>query len=146
MTDYVLTGLVKRRTEIAGDLARLHDQVGQAVRDLEHLDATIRIIAPDYEPETIAPKMFRPPDDWSKRGQMSRMILSILRNAKEPITAREMAAKMILERGLAMDQKLLKLMTKRVRCALRDQRAKGVAMSDGAGGMYQLWTMVRAQP
>lgn len=143
MTDYVLTGLVKRRAEIAGDLARLHDEVGQAVRNLDHLDATIRIIAPDYEPETISAKMFRPPDDWSKRGQMSRMVLSILRTAKEPITAREIAGKMVLERGLAMDDKLLKLMTKRVGCALRDKREKGVARVVDGGGMYQLWELMR---
>lgn len=143
MTDYMLTGLVKARADIAGKLTALHEQVAQACRDLEHLDATIRIIAPDYEPETIAPKMFRPPDDWSKRGQMSRMVLSILRTAKEPITAREIAGKMVLDRGLAMDAKLLKTMTKRVGCALRDKREKGVARVVEGGGMYQLWELVR---
>jgi len=42
---------------------------------------------------------------------MSRMILSILRTAKEPMTTREIATRMILERGLAMDRKLLLLMS-----------------------------------
>jgi hypothetical protein len=143
MTDYVLTGLVAKRAEIAGELARIHETVAQMVRDLEHLDATIKLIAPDYEPEGIAPKMFRPPDDWSKRGQMSRMILSILRVAKEPMTTREIAMKMILERGLATDRNLLLLMSKRVGSALRDMREKGRAASDGAGGMYQTWSLVR---
>lgn len=143
MTDYVLTGLVAKRAEIAGTLANMHETVAGLVRDLEHLDATIKLIAPDYEPEGIAPKMFRPPDDWSKRGQMSRMVLSILRNAKEPITSREIASRMILERGLALDAKLLKLMSKRVGCALRDKREKGIARVAEGGGMYQLWELVR---
>lgn len=143
MTDYVLQGLVKRRAEIAGEMARMQQELGLHAKNLEHLDATIKLIAPDYEPEGIAPKLFRPPEDWSKRGQMSRMILSILRTAKEPMTTREIASKLILERGLAMDAKLLKLMSKRVGSALRDMREKGRAASDGAGGMYQTWELVR---
>jgi len=143
MTDYVLQGLTKKRAEIAGQLAGMHETVSRLLKDLEHLDATIRLIAPDYEPEGIAPKLFRPPEDWSKRGQMSRMILSILRVAKEPMTTREIASKMILERGLAMDVKMLKLMTKRCASSLRDMREKGRAASDGAGGMYQTWILVR---
>ena len=143
MTDYMLTGLVKKRAEMAGTLANMHETVAGLVRDLEHLDATIKLIAPDYEPEGIAPKMFRPPDDWSKRGQMSRMILSILRVAKEPMTTREIAMKMILERGLATDGAMLKTMSKRVGGSLRDLREKGRAASDGQGGMYQTWKLVR---
>jgi hypothetical protein len=143
MTDYLLTGLVKKRAEIAGALANMHETVAGLVRDLEHIDATIKLIAPDYEPEGIAPKMFRPPDDWSKRGQMSRMILSILRVAKEPMTTREIAMKMILERGLATDGPMLKLMTKRCASSLRDMRDKGRAVSDGSGGMYQTWEIAR---
>lgn len=33
---------------------------------------------PDYRIETIKPKAFRPPDDWAKRGEMTRLILGIL--------------------------------------------------------------------
>ena len=145
MTDYVLTGLVKKRAELSGQLATMHDAIAQMVRDLEHLDATIRIIAPDYEPEGIAPKLFRPPDDWSKRGQMSRMVLSILRTADQPLTSRDIAARMVLERGLAMDAKLLRTMTKRVSTALRDQRDKGRVASEDGPGTYQLWGVSRAQ-
>jgi len=140
MTDYVLTGLIKRRAELAGELHRHHEAIGKLAKDLEHLDATLRIISPDFEPESIAAK-FRPPDDWSHRGQMSRMILSILRTAKEPLTSREIASQMILERGLAMDDKLLRLMTKRVSTALRERRDRGQAASVQGPGPYSLWAI-----
>jgi len=58
-------------------------------------------MCPDFEPETIAPKLFRPPEDWSRRGQMSRLLLGILRTAKAPMTTREIAAQMILQRAVA---------------------------------------------
>jgi hypothetical protein len=37
---------------------------------------------PDYQVENIKPKAFRPPEDCSKRGEMSRRILDILREAR----------------------------------------------------------------
>ena len=39
------------------------------IRDLENLDATIRLFDADYQIEAIKPKSFRPPDDWAKRGR-----------------------------------------------------------------------------
>ncbi len=143
MTDYMVTGLVKKRGEMAGEIANFHDKLGRLVKELEHVDATLRIIAPDMEVESIRPKMFRPPEDWSKRGEMSRMVLSILRQAKEPLTSREIAAQLILERGMAMDNKLLRLMTKRVSVALRDKRDKGLAVSTEGNGFHLLWEIKR---
>lgn len=96
------------------------------------------------EIEAIRPKAFRPPDDWSKRGQMSRLVPSILRQSKEPLTSREIAAQMLLERALdTSDTRMLRTMTKRVSAALREQRDKGRAVSEDGPGTYQLWQVCR---
>jgi hypothetical protein len=58
------------------------------VLDLANIDATIVQFDPDFKVETIRPKPFRPPKDWSNRGQVSRIILSILRQASQPLTTR----------------------------------------------------------
>lgn len=140
MTDYMVTGLVKKRAELAGEIEAGHNRLRELVNQLEHLDATLRIVAPDMEVEAIRPKAFRPPDDWSKRGQMSRLVLSILRTSKEPLTTREIAAQMLLERAMdAEDQKMLRTMTKRVGAALREQRDRGRVASQDGPGTYQLW-------
>jgi hypothetical protein len=142
MTDYMVTGLVKKRAELAGEIEAGHNRLRELVNQLEHLDATLRIVAPDMEVEAIRPKAFRPPDDWSKRGQMSRLVLSILRTSKEPLTTREIAAQMLLERAMdAEDQKMLRTMTKRVGAALREQRDRGRVLSEDGPGTYQLWTV-----
>ena len=144
MTDYMVTGLVAKRAELAGELAATHDRLRELVNQLEHLDATLRLVAPDMKVEAIRPKAFRPPEDWSKRGQMSRLVLSILRQAKEPLTTREIAAQMLLERAMdAEDAKILRVMTKRVATALRDQRDKGRTTSIEGPGNYQLWEVAR---
>lgn len=83
MTDYMVTGLVKKRAELAGELANIHERVAKLVRGIEHLDATLQIVAPHAVPEAIPPRLFQPPEDWSKRGQMSRLVLGSLRNARD---------------------------------------------------------------
>lgn len=144
MTDYMVTGLVKKRADLAGEMERAHAHLASLAKDLEHIDATLRIIAPDMAVEAIKSKVFRPPADWSKRGEMTRMVLSILRIARQPMTTREIAERMVVERGLAADTATLNSMARRVACALRTQREKGVARSqEGEAGFWQLWELVR---
>ena len=125
MNAFVLSGLVKRRAQLAGDIENTHEALRKMVLDLESLDATIVQFDPDFQVETIKPKAFRPPKDWSNRGQMSRIILSVSRQAAEPLTTRDIALQLLIERALdKSDQRLLRLMTKRVGVALRGQRGK----------------------
>ena len=141
---HVITALVKKRATLAGEIEAAHERLRQMVLDLENLDATLRLFDPDYQVEAIKPKAFRPPKDWSNRGQMSRIILSVLRQAAEPLTTRDIAVQLLLERALdSQDLKLLRLMTKRVGVALRGQRNNGVVESDQGPGQYMLWHIVR---
>lgn len=141
MTDYMINGLVKKRAQVVGEISRTQDALHKLVTDLEHMDATLRIIAPDMEIEAIRPKVFKAPEDWSKRGEMARMALSILRTARDPMTSREIAAQMVIERGMAADQKMLKLMTKRVSTCLNRQRSLGRAESSEGAGFHLLWVI-----
>ena len=144
MVDYVIAGLVKRRANIAGEIERAHEQLRTLLADLEALDATILQFDPDYQVEAIKPKAFRPPKDWSNRGQMTRIVLSILRQASEPLTTRDIALELLTTRALdKSDRRLLRLMTKRVGVALRGQRDKGAVQSEQGPGQYQLWRVER---
>lgn len=77
-------------------------------------------------------------------GQMTRIILSILRQAAESLTTRDIALQLLVERALHKnDQRLLRLMTKRVGVALRGQRERGAVRSEQGPGQYQLWEIAR---
>jgi hypothetical protein len=117
------------------------------VIDLENLDATLLQFDPKLEIETIKPRAFRPPKDWSKRGEMMRLIVSVLRRATEPLTTRDIAFELIVERALdKTDQKLIRLMSKRVGVALRHQRDAGRVTAILGPGQYNLWQLVREAP
>jgi hypothetical protein len=139
MNEFVLNGLVKRRAELAGDIENTHEALRKMVLDLENLDATIVQFDPNFQVESIKPKAFRPPKDWANRGQMSRIILSVLRQASEPLTTRDIALQLLVERALdKSDQRLLRLMKKRVGVALRGQRQNGVVRCNQGLGQYML--------
>jgi hypothetical protein len=59
MNTFVVSGLIKRRAELAGDIEQAHEALRKMVLDLENLDATIVQFEPDFRVETIKPKAFR---------------------------------------------------------------------------------------
>jgi len=92
----------------------------------------------------IKPKAFRPPSDWSHRGEMTKAVLSILRQAAEPLTSRDIALELLVTRMLDKDdQKLLALMTKHVGVTLRLQRIIGIVRSSSGTGQYMIWEIAR---
>ena len=144
MTEMVVQGLVKRRSKLTHEIEETHERLRQMVIDLESLDATLLQFDPSLEIETIKPRAFRPPANWSKRGEMMRLILSVLRRATEPLTTRDIAFELIVERALdKTDQKLIRLMSKRVGVSLRCQRDAGRVESILGPGQYNLWKLVR---
>lgn len=138
---HVITALSKKRAELSGDIERMHRELADKIAALEKLDATLLLFDPSYEIASIKPKAFRPPEDWSKRGEMTRLILGILRKATEPLTSADIAAQMILERALEPTEKLQRLMTKRVGVALRGLRDRDIAASEQGPGMSVLWQL-----
>jgi hypothetical protein len=141
---FVLTGLVRKRSELAGAIENVQADLHRMIGELEHLDATIRLFDADYQVEAIKPKTFRPPDNWSKRGEMTRIILDVLRQAAEPLTTRDIAYQLMRERALdTADLNLLRLMTKRCGVALRGQRNKGVVASSEGPGQVLIWQIAR---
>jgi hypothetical protein len=144
MNAFVVSSLIKRRAELAGDIEKCHESLRKMVADPENLDQTILQFEPDFRVENIRPKAFRSPKDWANRGEMTRICLSVLRQAAEPLTSSDIALELIVARALdRSDQRLLRLMTKRLGVALRLQRDKGVVRSEQGPGQYMIWEIAR---
>jgi hypothetical protein len=63
---HVVSALVNKRAEIAGMIARTEQQLGQFRADLVHLDATLRLFAPD-SPRRFQPRKFGKPISGSSK-------------------------------------------------------------------------------
>ncbi len=143
MTDYVLAGLTKRRAELTGEADTLKARLAQIGTDLSHLDAVIQQFDPDYDMGSIRPKRPRGPD-VAGRGEMSRFILGVLRDATEPVTTQEVARRLIAEREQdTEDRRLMAQTMKRVGMAFSRQKAAGTVRALQGPGAMTLWEIVR---
>lgn len=143
MTDYAVEALKRKRAEITGEIARCQAALAKFANDLEHIDGVLAILAPDFVQEAVRPKVFVPPSSWSKRGEMSRVVLNILRTAPEPLTTREIASMVIKQRGLEVTSATLNIMTRRVGHCLRDKREHGTVRSLEETGLWLQWEIAR---
>jgi hypothetical protein len=96
---------------------------------LVHLDATLRLFAPDYDPDAIRPKRVIPPRSlYLQMGEISDRCRDALRRANgEPVSSHDIAIAAMEEKGLdVMDSKVRADFIRRVayafsRMARRDQ-------------------------
>ena len=135
--EHVLSGLVRKRAEIAGRLEAAQDQVRQLILDVDAVDATIRLFAPDMDLAQIRPKPL-PARHAAYRGEVSAIILGALRDASEPLTVAELTVRVMEARGLNQaDAGLVLTGRKRVGAALRYLRRRERAQSCGTGWLVR---------
>lgn len=136
-------GLIAKRAEIAGKIEHLQDQLRALVIDLDNIDHTIHVFDPTIELEGVYKKPV-PPRHQAFRGQVTRIVLTTLKNAKKPLTSRELAQRVMAERGLdTANLKILKLMQSRVGACMKHLEKKGVAKQQQGPGKFLLWELVR---
>ncbi len=139
MTEYVLAGLTKHRAELTGEADTLKVRLAQIGTDLGHLDAVIRQFDPDYDLGSIRPKRQRGPDA-ARPGEMSRFVLSVLREATEPVPTPDITARFMAQRDMdSQDRKLVERITKRIVSTLRHQGQRGTVRSQPGPGRMLLW-------
>ena len=97
---HVVTALIDKRAELAGQITRFEQQLGQFRADLTHVDATIRLFAPDLEPDTIPAKVIRRSDGWFESGEVKRGVLDTLRRSGRPMRAPDVVRAVMVEKGL----------------------------------------------
>ncbi len=140
---HVLSGLLKKRSEIAGKIEHAHRELNGLIADLDHIDGAIRIIDPDCDVSLSKSKPY-PPRMGAFRGEMARLVLGHLRSASEPSTSLEIAHAVMQARGLNTDDtRAVIVMRKRVGACLYKLKQKGVVRDVAYTGEYKRWEMAR---
>ncbi len=138
---HVVTGLMTKRAELAGILEHHQAKVRQLMIDLDAVDQALRLFKPDIELEAIKPKPL-PPRHAAYKGEVARIVLGTLRDAKRPCSTQELTMHVMAERGMnTADKGLVKTVTKRVGSSLRHHRAKGLIRSVGGLGGLLVWSV-----
>ncbi len=121
----VLSGLIRKRQEIAAELDLAQSRVRQLILDIDAVDSTIRLFQPDIDLSVVKVRPV-PRRHEAHRGDTSRLILSLLREASEPLSHREITQRVMAARGLNLaDRPLCQTMRDRVGASLRGMRQRG---------------------
>jgi hypothetical protein len=92
---HVISALRDKRAERDGELRQAEKRIIQLRADLESIDGALHIFDPSLAPRTIRPKLKRKPPAHFQHGQFSRAVLDTLRLTSEPMTARDIATKIV---------------------------------------------------
>lgn len=137
----VLSGLIRKRQEIEAELDVAQSRTRQLVLDIDAVDATIRLFAPDLDLSVIKVRP-TPRRHEAHRGDTSRLILSLLREAGEPLSHRELTVRVMEARGLNVADRALALtMRTRIGASLRGMRERGRLVSGEGKGTSVLWSL-----
>ena len=133
MNDYVISGLLRRRRELAGEVLELMGRVDALANDLDTLDRALRLFDPDIQLDQIPALQSRPKPDWALRGEVARIVFAILREAPEPLSTQALTVEIMARRGFAGE--VTRLHLKRVRKCLDRQRQRGALIGESVGGV-----------
>ena len=131
---HVVTALITKRTELAGRIEHLQGEVVSATVELDHIDASLRIFAPNIDSSALGSRPV-PPAHHAFRGEVSRILLEALRKSDRPLSTTDLTEHVMQGRGLNMkDARLRQTMGKRVG-----------ARSITGGGSGALWNRSKGQ-
>src|ERR1700690_1548430 len=130
----VIAGLKRKRAEIDGELRLAERRMAQLAGDLGAIDATLRLFDPSLVPANIKPRLRRQRRSAALSGSFTRTVMDVLREASQPLTAREIGAAVATR--LALDVVAPRAMQRvigQVRNVLARVRSGIVSEKDGEG-------------
>jgi len=140
-SSHVLHALVRKRAELAGRIEHNQLELRRLIGELDHIDATIRIFDPAIDISAIRAKPV-PPRHAAFKGEVTRIVLRMLREAEGPVTSRQIAERLMQDRGLNQDDREMSVtMVKRVCACLRKHRQAGTIRTGPIDGRLQGWVL-----
>ena len=95
-----MSALKDKRARLDGEIKMRRYQIVRLEMELAHIDAVIRMFRPGYDPSKIATKRtIKRSPAGTVRGSGTREALTVLRQAGEPLTSREIADRILGKHG-----------------------------------------------
>jgi hypothetical protein len=136
---HVITGLLRKRSELMGEAQHLREKMAETANAIDSVDHVLRSFGYAGDLDGMRSRSNRVV--YFHRNELRRFLIDELRNADAPVSARDLAEKIIgLEGKDSRDRALRNDMVKRVGKALKLLRQQGVAESKGRNGDLA-WTL-----
>ncbi len=139
--EHVIGGLIRKRQEISAEMDRTESKLRQLILDIDAVDATLRLFQPDIDLAVVRVRP-TPRRHEASRGDTSRLILNLLREASGPLSRRDIVSAIMEARGLNQaDRALLATMRERIGASLKGLRQRGRLRTEGQGAGVR-WSLM----
>jgi hypothetical protein len=139
MGTIVVSGLISKRAELAGQIEAAQQNILAWQGALKHLDATIKLFAPETDLRRIKATKQRKRNAFFAHGELNRAVLEALRDASEPLTSHTIAERLIAARSLKVEGAQFELLRNGITAVLQRLSTSKQAQSVGRDGRAQLW-------
>jgi hypothetical protein len=134
--EHTISGLLTKRADLFNEAERIRDRLAEIKNDIGALDRILGMLGYTGNLDAEMPRQKR--HVLFGRGELTRAILDVLRDATEPMATREIARECLaVNEQDPRDRRLLTEHTRRVSKALRMLKNKGlVGGKRGIGGDF----------
>lgn len=139
MTVNTVSALVRRRRELTCEMNRLAEAHAKLAGELQALDKVLVMFQPNLEPDAIPALRIVSQPTWAKKGEITRLVLTILRKANGPLSTDAIAQRAAEARGEPVSARVRKSVYK----VLDQQRQRGLVRSVEETGLWLQWEVVR---
>ena len=136
---YALSALRKRRALLAAEIIQLESQLRARKDSLGHVDATLKLLDPAYDSDTIRPSRIPKRIRLFGQGELGRMILGTLREAEGELGTAQIVSALLRAGGHGEGAR--KAVAQRVRGNLAYQERRAKVTKTGHGATVR-WALV----
>ncbi|WP_018408780.1 hypothetical protein [Methylocystis rosea] len=142
--EHTISGLLTKRADLFNEAQRIRDRLAEIRNDIGALDRVLGTLGYTGDLDAEMPRQKR--HVLFGRGELTRAILDVLREATEPLPTREIArAILAVNEQDPRDRRLLTEHTRRVSKALRVLKREGVGRRPGDRAGNLKWEMARPE-
>lgn len=138
----VVSGLVSKRAEVAGQIASYQTEITRLQSALLHLDGSIKLFAPEYDLRTVKAKRTNTRNQYFKQGEAQRMTLDVMREAGSALCSREITNGLLQRKGIKSTAVIVARVQKNILAVMQRLEARNIVreINDGVGVMT--WEIV----
>jgi len=139
---HVISGLVSKHSELAGEIDYHQNRVKQIRADVEAVATAIKVFDPDYDLRTIKAKPVRAKNQFFKHGESNRLLLDVIREAEGDISTPEIVEEVARVKGIDLPSIDRKAFTATLFTVLKRLQGKKVIEEVGRVDGVIVWRMV----
>jgi hypothetical protein len=121
--------LVQMHADLGGKLLQHRKEGERLSESMKHVEHVIKLFDPAYDVRQISARRRQKGNAWFRRGTIIRRALEVLNRSSKPLTAREIAQRMLAERGVGYESvgaKAMRSLTAAVQASLKNHSGKTV--------------------